>query len=467
MGAHVGPHEPAHPTHGQQGGDDGQGREDGRVAHLVHGADRLGDGRLALLQPMAEDVLHHHRGVVHQDADGKDEGEQAHPVDGVVHHHGPPDGEHDHHRDHGDDHEGGPRPHAHQAQDGDDDGRLEHGLEKLVDLVVGGLAVVAGHLDMDVGGNQGALQGLQLLQDGLGDGDAVGLFLLGDGEGHRLLPIGLVWALIGRTRRVGRDPHRVLGDVLHVGHVAHVDGTPALGAHHQACHVLRRAQEGPGIDVEGGTARLRGAGRQLGVGALDGVGNAVQGDAVSCQALHLHLDPDLVGASADHEALSGVRDRAQPLQDVQGQGAELGVRHLRGPEGEGHHRDVVHAYGPHQGHAHVRRHLVHVGLELVVDLDDGLTHVLAHIEAHRHHRRPPLGRRVGVLHPGDLHHDPLQGLGDQALHLLRRGPGVLDEDVDHRHRDLGVLLSGREEKPHQPQAHARHEEHGRDRGVDE
>ncbi len=40
--------------------------------------------RARLVQPATEGFLHHHRGVVHQYPDGKDQGEQARPVDGVT-----------------------------------------------------------------------------------------------------------------------------------------------------------------------------------------------------------------------------------------------------------------------------------------------------------------------------------------------------------------------------------------------
>ena len=77
--AHVRPHEPAHQRHRQDGGDDRDGREDGRVPDLV---DRVEDDlreappRTRQVQ-VAVDVLDHHDGVVDQDADREDRARRA------------------------------------------------------------------------------------------------------------------------------------------------------------------------------------------------------------------------------------------------------------------------------------------------------------------------------------------------------------------------------------------------------
>ena len=54
--------------------------------------------------------------------------------------------------------------------------------EKLVGLLVGGLAVVAGDVDVDVLGDDAALELLEPLDDVLGDDDGIGAGALGDGE---------------------------------------------------------------------------------------------------------------------------------------------------------------------------------------------------------------------------------------------------------------------------------------------
>jgi len=99
-GRHVRAHHAADEPHGQQRGDDGEGRQDGGVAHLGHGIHRGIYICLALLQPAPIDVLHHHDGIVHQDTDGEDQGEQADTINGVAGNPGKEDGHQQYHRNH-------------------------------------------------------------------------------------------------------------------------------------------------------------------------------------------------------------------------------------------------------------------------------------------------------------------------------------------------------------------------------
>ena len=83
-GAHVGPHHPRDEGHREDGCDHRDGGQDGGVSHLVHALHRqLLWGALAFLQ-VAIDVFYHHDGVVHQDADGEDEGKQGDAVQRVA-----------------------------------------------------------------------------------------------------------------------------------------------------------------------------------------------------------------------------------------------------------------------------------------------------------------------------------------------------------------------------------------------
>ncbi len=84
--AHIGPHQPADEHHRQQRDDDRQGRDDRRVADL---GDRVDGGRdrvrSAAHVPVPDDVFDDDDRVVDQDADRKDQREQADPVDRVAH----------------------------------------------------------------------------------------------------------------------------------------------------------------------------------------------------------------------------------------------------------------------------------------------------------------------------------------------------------------------------------------------
>ena len=79
--AHVGTHQTRDKGHGQQRSDDGKSSEDGRAADFIDRArDDLGQGfaRMVLLMPV--DVLHHHDGVIDQNADRENQRKERNPV---------------------------------------------------------------------------------------------------------------------------------------------------------------------------------------------------------------------------------------------------------------------------------------------------------------------------------------------------------------------------------------------------
>jgi len=142
---HIGTHEAADEAHGENRGDDGKGGQNGRVADLVHRLyrrlQRFHDG----CGEVAVDILHDHDGIVDQDADREDQGEQGNAVqriaDQVKDQHG--QGQRDRYGDGR--HCPGAPPHEYGYQDGDRDGGQEHMKEQFVVLLLGGLAVIAGH----------------------------------------------------------------------------------------------------------------------------------------------------------------------------------------------------------------------------------------------------------------------------------------------------------------------------------
>ena len=75
---HVRPHQPSHKRHRKDGRDHGEGRENRRIPDLVHGFDReIGKGTpLVLWQAeMSHDVFDDDDGIVHEDADRKNQRE--------------------------------------------------------------------------------------------------------------------------------------------------------------------------------------------------------------------------------------------------------------------------------------------------------------------------------------------------------------------------------------------------------
>ena len=111
---------------------------------------------------MAGDVLDHDDSVIDQDADREDQREQADAIDRVAHQFGGEQRQQDRGRDHHQRHQRlAPADRERDQHDDRDRGEPEV-KQQLVGLVVGGLAVVAGDLDLRViGGSATALQRLE------------------------------------------------------------------------------------------------------------------------------------------------------------------------------------------------------------------------------------------------------------------------------------------------------------------
>ena len=116
--------------------------------------------------------------------------------------------------------------------------------KKFVDLVVGGLAVIAGDAGVHVGGDDSPLQGFQLGQKGFGHGHAVGTLFLGHRDGHRGGPVGHR-TILDRRRpaEVVHHAGRLCGIVYHVRHVRHIDRIALAGRHHEPAYLVGRPQK--------------------------------------------------------------------------------------------------------------------------------------------------------------------------------------------------------------------------------
>ena len=83
-GAHVGAHHAGDEVQGDEADDHREGGQDGGGPDLVHRHQGGLQGRMLPQLEVAVDVLHVDDGVIHQQAQGQDQGEQRHPVDGVA-----------------------------------------------------------------------------------------------------------------------------------------------------------------------------------------------------------------------------------------------------------------------------------------------------------------------------------------------------------------------------------------------
>ena len=114
------------------------------ITHLVHRRHGgVSAGHLAVLaRPPACDVLHHHDGVVDQDADGENQGEETDPIDRVAHGPEREERQQDRGRDHHADHERFAHAYEQPDQNHDHRSRREKLQEQRAGLGGGGLAVI-------------------------------------------------------------------------------------------------------------------------------------------------------------------------------------------------------------------------------------------------------------------------------------------------------------------------------------
>ncbi len=463
-GQHVGAHHVGDEAHRQQRRDHGEGGEDGRVADFVDGVDGQFVVGVALVEPAPVDVLDHDDGVVDQNADGEDEREHRHAVDGELQDIGDRQ-RHQQHGRNGDQHDDR-RPRAH----GDEGEHRHQGRhdEQLEDqprhLLVGGGTVVARDGDGDVGRNEHTLHRRQFGIERLGDVDAVGAPLLGDGDGDRRQGDEGAVGLAQRGVDDGLDLALALTDD---GDVAQEDRLVLHHRHDEVADVAGMGQEVAGEDVEPTTAFDDVTGGHALVGRGDHLGHLAEGEAVGGERRGIDLDTDLLVAAADDEALAGVGQRLEALGDVEGELAQLDEIERRRRQGDGHDRHVVDALRLHQGRHDALGDQVHVAVELVVELDQRGFHLLADVEAHGDHRQAFARHRVDVLDPRQLRHQPLQRLGDEVGDFRSGRAGHGDEDVDHRHRDLRILLARRHHHAEGADEEEGDQQQRRDRTLDE
>ena len=157
--AHIRSHQPADEGHWQQRGNHREGGEYGRAAHFVHRFRNDFRQRLMACQcAAAMDVLHHHDGIIDQNADGENQREQRHAIQRESIRPGGEQGRRQR-QQHGDaDHESLAPSHGKPHQRNHRSRGEQQLFDQLHRLVVCGFAIVARGADLHIGGDHAALQ---------------------------------------------------------------------------------------------------------------------------------------------------------------------------------------------------------------------------------------------------------------------------------------------------------------------
>ena len=184
--------------------------------------------------------------------------------------------------------------------------------------------------------------------------------------------------------------------------------------------------------------------RAIGVGQL--VDQLIERHAIDGQAFGIGLDANLVRAAADDIGAADVVDFDQLVLKFLRHLKEPVVRPLRGlargrRERQIDDRDVVDAAADDQRLRYALRQVGDIGADLLVNAQDRGILVRPDEEARGDHDAVVLGLRIDVLDAVDALDDVLERPGDELDRLVGLVAVGLNDDVDHRHADLRLLLA--------------------------
>ena len=440
----------ARERHGDEDGQQHDGRGDDRRSHVAHGFQRRRTGFHAPFDIHLRS-LDDHDGVVHDQSDGQHEPQQRDDVDreseqgkqreGADERHG-----YRHQRNHG-------RPPVLQEEIDDEDDEQEGDDERAEDVPHAGVDARRG---IDDRGGFDAVgktlrepfhRGFDLAADGHG---VAARLLVDDDHGRRI-------ALVGRTDAVGLASERHLGDVAQTdllarGGRAHDDVGELFGGGDLRRHG-HRIGVGHAVGSRFGPELPGGVDASL---LFDGRRHLVHGDAVVFQ--HVGPQPDA------HGVLSGTHDRdlahAVDLQQFVLQ-VDVGVVREELPVVAAvaveriDHQESRHGLACGDALPGDRRREFGRGRRDVVLSEDGVQiGIGADVERDLQGHRPVVGRGgLHVEHVADTHH----GLGHRRrhgiVHRLGIGAVVGRRDLHDRGRDVGILFDRQLRDRDQPHEH--------------
>ncbi len=245
--------------------------EDGGVAHFIDGVEGdLGEGLVSGTghAEVAHDIFDDDDRVVDKDANREDQREEGDTVDGVTVEVKNEEGEREGGGDGEQDDEGLAPAEEKEDKESDAKDGDAHVEEELVGFFSGGVAVVAGDGELDLGGEEDAALKLDALEHGVDDIDSVGAGALGDGEGDGGAQVPAGGAVEDVVGGLG-------GGVGDGGDIAQVNWTAGPGADDDATDGGGVAEEVAGFEEEGSVGERAGA--ELGglIGGAEGGGDLV------------------------------------------------------------------------------------------------------------------------------------------------------------------------------------------------
>ena len=417
---------------------------------------------------MTVDVLDIHDRIIDHESQREDERKQRHAVDGVarpiIDHQSECEGD----RHGGGHHQTFPPTEAVGEQRDHDDERHQQAFQQLVDLVVGGLAIVAGDAPVHARRQQRRSKRPHPLFDAFGDRDGIRALLLGDGDmnGRKQLPVTHVETagLRGSEADPAHGP-ALGGPIPDFGNLGEIDGPAVDDIDHGLAQCLRIGQECPGIDEDMLVRAIESLRLRAGIGDAQCPGDIAGGRMMRRQCVGIEQHPDLARPAADDLGAVGLGQCLElGLQFFSNAPQTIVVDLLRtiGPQGDDDDRHIVDLDGLDHPGGDILGNAVGIGVELVVELDEAFLAIFTNEKAHGHHRAPRQRHRIDVLDSVDLREQLLDGRCDLAFHLLHRQTRRPDQHVGQGDDDLGLLLPRRGEQGEGAEAQGEEDQHRRE-----
>ena len=408
---------------------------------------------------MADDVFDDDDGIVHEDTDAEDEGEERDPVQCESPEVEDQQGEGER-GGNGDGHDAGFAPAEREPdEEGDRDDGDAHVQQEFVRFLGCRFAVVAGDGDGDVGRDEGTTQAIDLPEDFAGHGDGIGARAFGDAQGHcGFFPVAAAM-------------EDILGGVFAViadgADLAEVDGTAGGRTDDHIADIFRGAEEGSRFHEDFAVGAGEAARAELPVRLLEHGDESGGSQSAGRQLRGIELDADGAARSSCDGGFRDERNLTDGFVDLGGEAAQGQVIVAGTVEGEGEDGDIVDAAGLDDGWRHAHRNAVEIGAEFFRHLDEAAVRVFADLEADNDERFAVAGGAVEVFDSGDFPEQFLHGAGGAFFDFRGGGTWHGDHDIDHGNLDLRFLFAREQEDGGGPeQDRGDHQQRGQF-GIDE